>query len=228
MNLTASELSSPTLKPSDYDSIDRIAKSKLKSFFHKSDSSTIPHEETDFEDTSSSADLGLQEDIVSDVYDVKNVNPLVEKFVAKRMKIKSRLNSMVRFGSNRTKIFDKESILQVPKKEPPRLTPRDSILVVKEQNPQYLEAVSYTHLDVYKRQVRTSVRTKTLNFFLIQRPFEPRSNLQHFYFFPQFLFSFFFSFFNCLTPHFFPNILQDPASIIAVSYTHLDVYKRQT
>ncbi|SCU85575.1 LANO_0C04676g1_1 [Lachancea nothofagi CBS 11611] len=82
---------------------------------------------------------------ISDIHEIKNVNPFVEDFVAARMKVSMRPPRMVRFGSNQTKFFDDDSVLGYSnKKRCLGLDESDSILVVKEQDPKYLEEDSHS------------------------------------------------------------------------------------
>ncbi|CEP64213.1 uncharacterized protein LALA0_S10e05072g [Lachancea lanzarotensis] len=70
----------------------------------------------------------------TDVHEVKNVNPLVEEFVAARVKVEPKVASTIRFGSNQTKFFDEDAILGCSmKKDSFQASEISSILVVKEQ-----------------------------------------------------------------------------------------------
>ena len=77
--------------------------------------------------------------------------------------------------------------------------------------------VSYTHLDVYKRQMSTSRsnRPATFRSWAAIRP--PTASWAR-YRFPSA---------TCLEPASTPKLQPRSANISAVSYTHLDVYKRQ-
>lgn len=105
--------------------------------------------EMDFDLYSIDRDTDLRpETYVSDVYEVRNTNPIVEEFVAEQMRVKGRPSSLLRFGCNQTKLFDMHaSIGNSHIRKPSGAIKPESILIVKDQEPRYLEEDSHSDWD---------------------------------------------------------------------------------
>ncbi|CUS22605.1 LAQU0S06e01816g1_1 [Lachancea quebecensis] len=88
------------------------------------------------------------ETYVSEIYEIKNVNPIVEEFVAEQMRVKDKPSRLLRFGFNQTKLFDAHSPLpNFDIRKPSEAGKPESILVVKDQEARYLEEDSHSDWD---------------------------------------------------------------------------------